>query len=155
MLFTIRLNELAAEPASTKPLFTMLPAVRIVNCCPPLGVKPLMSDTSKVPSSNRAAGDRQPVVLAARRGAADFNEQRIGVGQCEAAFEADFGRAGAGGHAAVEVGRAGAEEIARPAHQAVEIDRADHRDRVVVDDRRVDGRVDDDQVAVVDRILPR
>ena len=121
----------------------MLPAVRIVNCWPPVGVKPLISDTFKHAVERRAAGDRQPVVLAAGRDAADFDEQRIGVGQCEVAFEADVGRARAGGHAAVEVGRAGAEEIARPAHQAVEIDRADDCHRVVVDDRCVDGRVDD------------
>ena len=50
MLFTTRLNELAAEPASTKPLLTMLPAVRIVNCWLNCGVK-ASNETSSVPES--------------------------------------------------------------------------------------------------------
>jgi hypothetical protein len=89
---------------------------------------------------------------AARCGAAEFNEEEIGVGQCEVAFEAHFGRTGARGNAVVEVGRARAEEIAGPAHESVEIDRADDGNRVVVDDRPVHGRVDHDKVAIVDEI---
>ena len=36
VLRTIRLNKLASPGASASPLSTMLPAVRIVNCCPPV-----------------------------------------------------------------------------------------------------------------------
>ena len=101
-------------------------------------------------AQRQLAGHVDVIELAARRRAAQLDDQRIGVAEHDIPFEADFGRAGAGGQAAVEVGRAGAEEIAGPAHRAVEIDRADHRDRVVVDHRRVDGRVVHRQGAVVD-----
>ena len=76
MLFTSRLNELAAEPVSTKPLLTMLPAVRIVNCCPPAGREAIDERHVQGAVERRAAGDRQPVVLAARRGPADFQRER-------------------------------------------------------------------------------
>jgi hypothetical protein len=40
------------------------------------------------------------------------------------------------------VGRTGAEETARPTHEAIKIDVADDRHRMVIDHRSVDGRVD-------------
>lgn len=99
----------------------------------------------------RAAGDRQPVVLATRCEAADFNGQRIGVGQRDAAFEADVGRAIAWCHAAVEMGRARAIELAGPRIHLIKRHVADdgHRGTRSARHRAVDRCIDQDKRTVI------
>ena len=97
-----------------------LPQSRMLNDWPALGVKPLISETSSVPSSVRSPATLSLIVLRAGRSAADFDLKRCVRAEHDIAGEVDGGRAAAGAEVAFEVHGAGAGERAAAGDAAEE-----------------------------------